>query len=126
MAVIENTIPFAIEGEFTLYDSNNQIIQLSSMHDDANNAQDSSIHISILCPENIVDKVVVEPSTTHLSLLTIREEDFELFESVEYITFTAKLGNNQHVVDLTPEAAVRIKLGIAADVEAIIDLEEIF
>ena len=126
MAVIENTIPFAIEGEFTLYDSNNQIIQLSSMHNDANNAQDSSIHISILCPENIVDKVVVEPSTTHLSLLTIREEDFELFESVEYITFTAKLGNNQHVVDLTPEAAVRIKLGIAADVEAIIDLEEIF
>ena len=96
------------------------------MHNDANNAQDSSIHISILCPENIVDKVVVEPSTTHLSLLTIREEDFELFESVEYITFTAKLGNNQHVVDLTPEAAVRIKLGIAADVEAIIDLEEIF
>ena len=68
----------------------------------------------------------MEPSVTNATLFTIREEDFERLEQVEYITFTATLGDNKHTVHLTPEAELRMKLAIAADVEAIIDLEEIF
>lgn len=126
LAVIESTIPFTIEGTFTMYDATHQIVQLSSMHDTVNNTADTAIHVHIPCPENIVDKVVMEPSITNATLITIREEDFERLEQVEYITFTATLGDNKHTVHLTPEAKLRMKLAIAADVEAIIDLEEIF
>lgn len=126
LAVIESTIPFAIEGTFTMYDATHQIVQLSSMHDTVNNIADTAIRVHIPCPENIVDKVVMEPSITNATLITIREEDFERLEQVEYITFTATLGDNKHTVHLTPKAALRMKLAIAADVEAIIDLEEIF
>lgn len=126
LAVIESTIPFAIEGVFTMYDANHQVIQLSSTNDTVNNTADTAIHVHIPCPENIVDKVVMEPSITNATLITIREEDFERLAQVEYITFTATLGDNKHTVNLTPEAALRMKLAIAADMEAIIDLEEIF
>ena len=126
LAIIENTIPFTIEGTFTMYDANHQIVQLSSMHDTVNNIADTAIRVHIPCPENIVDKVVMEPSITNATLITICEEDFERLEQVEYITFTATLGDNKHTVHLTPEAELRMKLAIAADVEAIIDLEEIF
>jgi hypothetical protein len=91
-----------------------------------NNIADTAIRVHIPCPENIVDKVVMEPSITNATLITIREEDFERLDQVEYITFTATLGDNKHTVNLTPKAALRMKLAIAADVEAIIDLEEIF
>jgi hypothetical protein len=109
-----------------MYDASHQIVQLSSMHDTENNTADTAIRVHIPCPENIVDKEVMEPSITNATLITIREEDFERLDQVEYITFTATLGDNKHTVNLTPKAALRMKLAIAADVEAIIDLEEIF
>lgn len=126
VATIENKIPFAIEGEFTLYDENNEIVLLSAMRDSTNNATSSSIQLKINYPDAIDNGVVTTPSTTHLSLLTIRKEDFDLLASVKYITFTAQLGDNQHTVKLNPEASVNIQLSVAADVEAIIDLEKLF
>lgn len=126
IATIENNIPFAIEGEFTLYNENNEVVLLNAMRDTTNIQNTSSIHLKINCPDAIDNGVVVTPSTTNLSLLTIRKEDFDLLTTVKYITFTAQLGDNQHTVNLNPQASVNIHLSIAADVEAIIDLEELF
>ena len=42
------------------------------------------------------------------------------------IVFTATLGNNMDAVELNPDITVNVKLGIAANVKAIIDLSELF
>ena len=51
--------------------------------------------------------------------------DFEALASVKYIVFDATLGGNLDPVKLTSEASLRIQLGVTADIDAIIDLEEI-
>lgn len=128
VAVIENTIPFKITGDFTLYNANNEIVYLSSMRDSTNTPIESSIKLTINCPDNIhAEKgTALAPSVTSQSLLTINHTDFELLETVKYITFEAQLGENQQPVCLTPDASVNIKLGITADVNAILDLKELF
>ena len=126
VAVIENTIPFKITGDFTLYNANNEIVYLSSMRDSTNTH--SSINITINYPDSIdaTKGTALVPSVTSQPLLTINHEDFDLLETVKYITFEAQLGENQHPVCLTPNASVNIKLGITAEVNAILDLKELF
>lgn len=126
VAVIENTIPFKITGDFTLYNANNEIVYLSSMRDSTNTH--SSINITINYPDSIdaTKGTALVPSVTSQPLLTINHEDFDLLETVKYITFEAQLGENQHPVCLTPDASVNIKLGITAEVNAILDLKELF
>ena len=126
IAVIENTIPFKITGDFTLYNANNEIVYLSSMRDSTNTR--SSINITINYPDSIdaTKGTALVPSVTSQPLLTINHEDFDLLETVKYITFEAQLGENQHPVCLTPDASVNIKLGITAEVNAILDLKELF
>ena len=126
VAVIENTIPFKITGDFTLYNANNEIVYLSSMRDSTNTH--SSINITINYPDSIdaTKGTALVPSVTSQPLLTINHEDFDLLETVKYITFEAQLGENQHPVCLTPNASVNIKLGITAEVKAILDLKELF
>lgn len=126
VAVIENTIPFKITGDFTLYNANNEIVYLSSMRDSTNTH--SSINITINYPDSIdaTKGTALAPSVTSQPLLTINHEDFDLLETVKYITFEAQLGENQHPVCLTPNASVNIKLGITAEVNAILDLKELF
>jgi hypothetical protein len=88
----------------------------------------SSLHITINYPDRIDEQTgtALAPSVTSQPLLTINHEDFARLETVKYITFEAKLGENQHPVSLTPDASVNIKLGITAEVNAILDLKEIF
>ena len=117
IVVVENTIPFNIKGELTLYNANNEVVTLSSM-------QSSSLNLSINYPEDITNGIVTKPSINTLPVLTITEEDFEALSSIKYIVLDAKLGDNIDAVQLTPKAALRIQLGIVADVDAIIDLEE--
>lgn len=128
VAVIENTIPFKITGDFTLYNANNEIVYLSSMLDSTQTPVQSSLHITINYPDCIDEQTgtALAPSVTSQPLLTINHEDFARLETVKYITFEAKLGENQHPVSLTPDASVNIKLGITAEMNAILDLKEIF
>ena len=58
--------------------------------------------------------------------ITIRKDDFDALASIKYIVFDATLGDNHEAVTLSTDAAIRFQLGITADMDAIIDLEEIF
>lgn len=116
--VIRNSIPFDIKGQFTLYDADNKIVQLSTMHD-------SSIQLAISYPETVTNGVTTTPSVNHMPLLKIKKEDFAALASVKYIIFNAELGNNRDPVALTPEVGLSIEAGITADINAIIDLNKI-
>ena len=116
---IDNSIPFAINAAFTLYDANNQIVQLSAM-------DSTTFEIHIDNPDVITNGIATTPSTNKIPTITIRKDDFDALASIKYIVFDATLGDNHEAVTLSTDAAIRFQLGITADMDAIIDLEEIF
>jgi hypothetical protein len=98
-------------------DENNDVVTLSKM-------TDSVATLKLDYPTVIASKVT-EPSINHISL-ELDDDDFDLLASVRSIVFTAALGNNMDAVELNPDITVNVKLGVAADVKAIIDLSELF
>ena len=116
--VNENGIPFDIEGEFTLIDTMNNVVQLSTM-------EEPSFKIAIDYPYEISNNVASIPSINHMPVLKIRKEDFSKLSSVKHIFFHATLGNNYHSVNLTPDATMRIAIGLTADFDAIVDLKQL-
>lgn len=115
--VVENGIPFEVACNFMFLDENNDVVTLSKM-------TDSVATLKLDYPTVIASKVT-EPSINHISL-ELDDNDFDLLASVRSIVFTAALGNNMDAVELNPDITVNVKLGVAADVKAIIDLSELF
>lgn len=115
--VVENGIPFEVACNFMFLDENNDVVTLSKM-------TDSVATLKLDYPTVIASKVT-EPSINHISL-ELDDDDFDLLASVRSIVFTATLGNNMDAVELNPDITVNVKLGVAADVKAIIDLSELF
>ena len=115
--VVENGIPFEVACNFMFLDENNDVVTLSRM-------TDSVATLKLDYPTVIASKVT-EPSINHISL-ELDDDDFDLLASVRSIVFTAALGNNMDAVELNPDITVNVKLGVAADVKAIIDLSELF
>lgn len=115
--VVENGIPFEVACNFMFLDENNDVVTLSKM-------TDSVATLTLDYPTVIASKVT-EPSINHISL-ELDDDDFDLLASVRSIVFTATLGNNMDAVELNPDITVNVKLGVAADVKAIIDLSELF
>lgn len=116
--VVENAIPFNIESKLTMYNANHEIVQLNAM-------QESYIQLSIDYPETITNGIATSPSVNTLPIATISTDDFDALASVKYIVFNASLGDNPDAVKLTPEASLRLTLGVTANIDAVIDLEEI-
>lgn len=115
--VVENGIPFEVACNFMFLDEDNDVVTLSRM-------TDSVATLKLDYPTVIASKVT-EPSINHISL-ELDDDDFDLLASVRSIVFTATLGNNMDAVELNPDITVNVKLGVAADVKAIIDLSELF
>ena len=115
--VVENGIPFEVACNFMFLDENNDVVTLSRM-------TDSVATLKLDYPTVIASKVT-EHSINHISL-ELDDDDFDLLASVRSIVFTATLGNNMDAVELNPDITVNVKLGIAANVKAIIDLSELF
>lgn len=118
--VVENSLPFKVDGRFTFLDANNNVVKLNTM-------TDSVATLTLDYPNAVVDGITTEPSINNIEVpLQLYEEDFETISTIKSIVFEAHLGENMHDVNLTPEASVKIKLGVAADVKAIIDVSELF
>ena len=108
----------AIEGTFTFYNADNQIVSLSAQ-------SDSVFSIAIDCPETLADGIAQAPSINQIPVITITKDDLNALASVRYFVFQAALGKNTTAVTLTSDAALRIHMSIAADADLILDLEEI-
>jgi len=115
---VQNKIPFNIEANFTLYDANDEVILLSNMLDT------SCLAIKLEQPTDIVNGVAMTPSDNVL-YININKDDFDKLASVDHIVFNARLGENQCAVNITPEASLQVRVGVAAKVEAIVDLQKI-
>lgn len=115
---IHNNIPFQVQGQFTFYNANDEMVKLSTM-------KDYTLHIALDYPQAVTNGVASAPSENHFTL-KVDKEDFDALASIKYIVFDAALGENGDAVCITPDAAVTIQLGVTTKVNATINLQELF
>lgn len=116
--IAENTIPFDIYGNFTLLDAQNNTVVLSSM-------ENNTINLHLQYPESIVNGVASVASKNVIEI-KLNADDLDAIASINKIAFDATLGDNQQEVHLTPAASIRLQIALAANIDAIIDLNELF
>ncbi len=123
----ENYIPFDIEANFEFLDKNFQKVNLvvvdslqlphfdgvNNMHFDGPKKDD---------PDAIKYGDVVKPQTT-INILSLDDENFRKLSYVKHIRVTAALGNNTVKVRLKSDNKLKIKLGVAFDINGALNVD---
>lgn len=111
----KNYIPFNIKATFRFFDENDQEIHFNMLEDDSNT-------ITIAGPTEIENRVVKEPGNTSL-IIRIDQEEYDKLASVKYIVYDTFLGENTASVRVLDRSNLQIKIGVAADVKALLNLD---
>ncbi|HCS87948.1 MAG TPA: hypothetical protein DIW30_05995, partial [Bacteroidales bacterium] len=74
-------------------------------------------------PTEIENRVVKAPGETAL-IIHINQEEYDKLASVAYIVYDTFLGDNTVSVRVLDRSGLQVKIGIAADVEALLRLEK--
>lgn len=112
----KNYIPFNIRATFRFFDKDNQEIHFNMLEDGGNT-------ITIAGPTEIENRVVKAPGETAL-IIHINQEEYDKLASVAYIVYDTFLGDNTVSVRVLDRSGLQVKIGIAADVEALLRLEK--
>ena len=112
----KNYIPFNIRATFRFYDKDNQEIHFNMLESGGNT-------ITIAGPTEIENRVVKAPGETTL-IIRITQEEYDKLASVAYIVYDTFLGDNTVSVRVLDRSGLQVKIGIAADVEALLRLEK--
>lgn len=109
----ENWIPFNIKGTFTFLDKDDNIINFRLQEEDNT--------LNIAGPTKIENRVIIEPGISHL-VIDIEQDELDKLASLKTIVYNAFLGENTATVRLLDTSRLKIKIGVAADVEAVLNL----
>lgn len=109
----ENWIPFDVDASFKFYDESMNEIQL-------NMAENNTLHIA--GPNKVENQVVIEPGVSRL-IISIDKDNFEHLKQVTNIIYEAALGKNTATVRLLDTSRITLKVGLAAQVDATMNLD---
>ncbi len=111
----ENYIPFDIHAHVTFIDYKNDSIPLQ---------MNENNDIFIAGPSKVMGMDVAEP-TKSINTLELDKHNLELLSTVKALRLTAGLGGNTVKVRLKASNYVKIKIGLAFDVEASLNMEKL-
>lgn len=116
---LENWIPFQINASFQFLDENNRVITFNG------DAMRTQYDLTLNSPAEIVNGEVVTPEKGQL-VLAIGKGDFKNISSIRRIVFSVFVGDNTVPAKITTNSALRAYVGISANVDAIVNMEELF
>lgn len=116
---LENWIPFQVNASFQFMDENDQIITFNG------DTLRTQYDLTLNSPSEIIDGEVVTPEKGQL-VLAIGQGDFKNISSIRRIVFSAFVGDNTVPAKITTKSALRAYVGISANVDAIVNMEELF
>lgn len=116
---LENWIPFQINASFQFLDENNRVITFNG------DAMRTQYDLTLNSPAEIVNGEVVTPEKSQL-VLAIGKGDFKNISSIRRIVFSVFVGDNTVPAKITTNSALRAYVGISANVDAIVNMEELF
>ena len=120
---VENSIPFDIEGVFTFLDKDSADMHLQLVQDNDSNR----LHFpapTMIRPAGQKYGYVSEPSKTVL-IVDVEKNDFDRFAEIKAIRLDAAITGNPQPCVLDTTTSVRVRIGIAANVDAILNLDKI-
>ena len=116
---LENWIPFQVNASFQFMDENDQIITFNG------DTLRTQYDLTLNSPSEIIEGEVVTPEKGQL-VLAIGQGDFKNISSIRRIVFSAFVGDNTVPAKITTKSALRAYVGISANVDAIVNMEELF
>ncbi len=108
-----NWLPFDIDAKFRFLDESMNEIALTL-------AEGNKLHIA--GPTLVENREIKEPGKSAL-LISIDKENFEKLTTVKNIIYDASLGKNTATVKLLDTSRLKLQIGLAADVDAILNLQ---
>jgi len=116
---IENGLPFAIEGTFTFCNKDSVDMHMHLFEDNEKN------HLLFPAPEMVIPAgevygYVSKPSSTRV-IINIDQNDFDRLSEVGYIRMDAAMYGNPAPCKVSAGNDLRIRLGLAAHVDAVLD-----
>ncbi len=112
-----NSIPFDVLGEFIFLDSLGQVIDIS--------LTDAGNKILIAGPTEIEEGVVIKDGVTKISI-ELDQETYDKLTHTKDILFHAELGHNTGEVRVLDKSALKIRIALAADIEADFNMDALF
>ena len=118
---VENRIPFKIEGKFTFLNKDSVEMKMELIQDNTDN------HILFPAPKmsrGAGEKYgrIDEPSVTRL-IVSVDKNDFDKLSQVGYIRMDAALVDNPEPCWITTETDLRVRVGLAAQVDALLNFD---
>lgn len=111
-----NYIPFNVNATFRFFDKNGEEIHFNNLLEDDGNT------VKIAGPTKVENRVVIEPGKTNV-VIRIDQAEYDKLKSLSYIVYDLFLGENTVSVRLLDRSELRIKIGLAADVKALLNLD---
>ena len=109
----ENYIPFAVTAELDFLDEMGEIVAFEGMND-----------IALAYPK-VENHVAVEPGKSNVEI-AVSYSDLDKLASISALRYSLTLGDNTDPVDLREDAALKIYVGVKANVDMVMDFESLF
>ena len=109
----ENYIPFAVNAELEFLDKMGEIVTFDGLND-----------IKLAYPK-VENYVAIEPGKSNMEI-AVSYSDLDKLASISALHYSLSLGENTDPVDLTKDAALKIYVGVKANVDMVMDFESLF
>ena len=116
----DNSIPFDLTAQYTFYDEQFNVINLPLVTDVDGVA--SSYQMTIPAPTEFNSENKATNMGKNTIILRVSRADFDLLHQIRHLIYTVSLDNNPQRVTVWMQSAVDIKIGVSANIEAIINL----
>lgn len=110
----ENWLPFDIRSTFTFLDKDDNIINFRLQEEDNT--------LNIAGPTKVENRVILEPGISTL-VINIEQDELDKLAALRTIVYDAFLGDNTASVRILDSSRLKIKIGIAANVNAVLNLD---
>ncbi len=112
-----NTIPFDVVGEFVFVDAAGQAIDIQ-LTDEGNK-------IKIAGPSEVENGVVTTPGSSTI-IIDVDQATYDKLTQLKQVLFKVSLGDNTTYVRLLDKSGLKIRLAVAANVKAGLNLDALF
>jgi hypothetical protein len=109
----ENYIPFAVNAELDFLDETGQVIEFDGLKD-----------IELAYP-NIENHVAVSPGKAQVEI-AVSYNELDKLAAIRSLRYALSLGDNTDAVDMREDAALKIFVGVKANVDMVLDLNSLF
>ncbi len=124
MIQASNSIPFDIDAEIEFLNEQGNKLDITIIEDTTQHSP-NILHIEGPAKEDIQNGIVTTPAISTF-VINIDEEQFSKLSHIDKVVYKLYLGDNKDYVCILRDSSLKLKIALAADIEAVMDLGGLF